>query len=296
MKTVILKPNMMIKEDHIKEIQNRIAEEIRRDGVCVIPNGFYYEVVDIDVPEDRTKKYFITTTGHDSEFARSYRKFLRHSTYGMWPKENPHLNVESLYPKQLTFTESYKKDDNLLTPNEVRDIHLNMDEQSKKFQELMEKRIKELKEKDMKGKITFEEITFIQERGSHPVYEFKGWSYIDPRLAVRDYIDTDIAEAKKLINSIYGRNAFNTRYVSRGIPRIKDVRFNGPATIVFWSDDTKTVVKCDGEEFDPEKGIAMAIAKKALGNKHDYYNVIAKYTKKYYKDLKRNETKETENE
>lgn len=68
------------------------------------------------------------------------------------------------------------------------------------------------------------------------------------------------------------------------LPEIKNVKFNGPATIIFWSDDTKTVVKAQDEEFDPEKGIAMAIAKKALGNKHDYYNVIAKYTKRYYKE------------
>ena len=32
---------------------------------------------------------------------------------------------------------------------------------------------------------------------------------------------------------------------------IKNVKFNPPATIVFWTDNTKTVVKCNGEdEFD----------------------------------------------
>lgn len=42
--------------------------------------------------------------------------------------------------------------------------------------------------------------------------------------------------------------------------------FNDPATIAFWPDGTKTVVKCqDGEPFDPEKGIAMAILKKIYG-------------------------------
>lgn len=48
---------------------------------------------------------------------------------------------------------------------------------------------------------------------------------------------------------------------------IKKVIFNNPATIVFWADGTKTVVKAKNEDFDPEKGLAMAIAKKALGNK-----------------------------
>lgn len=65
---------------------------------------------------------------------------------------------------------------------------------------------------------------------------------------------------------------------------IKDVIFNDPATIVLWSDGTKTVVKCrDGEEFDPEKGLALALAKKAMGNKYNYYDVFKKYVGKYNK-------------
>lgn len=55
------------------------------------------------------------------------------------------------------------------------------------------------------------------------------------------------------------------------------VVFNGPATIVLWSDKTKTVVKCGKrDKFDPEKGLAMAIVKKMFGNKGDYYNIIKK--------------------
>ena len=63
------------------------------------------------------------------------------------------------------------------------------------------------------------------------------------------------------------------------IPRIKKVIFNKPATIVFWEDNTKTVVKTqNGEAYDPEKGLAMAITKKALGNKGNYFNEIKKWT------------------
>lgn len=48
-------------------------------------------------------------------------------------------------------------------------------------------------------------------------------------------------------------------------PSITKVVINVPATIVFWSDGTKTVVKCSKNEiFDAEKGVAMAIAKKFL--------------------------------
>lgn len=59
---------------------------------------------------------------------------------------------------------------------------------------------------------------------------------------------------------------------------IKNVIFANPATIVFWMDGTKTVVKCqEGDIYDPEKGLAMAIAKKALGNKGKYCNVFKKW-------------------
>ena len=63
---------------------------------------------------------------------------------------------------------------------------------------------------------------------------------------------------------------------------IEKVVFNDPATIVIWKDKTKTVVKCqEGDEFDPEKGLAMAIAKKALGNKSNFNNTIKKWTGTY---------------
>ena len=60
---------------------------------------------------------------------------------------------------------------------------------------------------------------------------------------------------------------------------VKNIIFNGPATIVMWTDGTKTVVKCHEEEFDREKGVAMAICKKVMGNKGNYYNVIKKLIK-----------------
>lgn len=66
------------------------------------------------------------------------------------------------------------------------------------------------------------------------------------------------------------------------MPKIKDVIFNPPATIVFWADNTKTVVKCqEGDDFDAEKGLTMAITKKLFGNKGSYCEEIKKWTKKY---------------
>lgn len=61
-------------------------------------------------------------------------------------------------------------------------------------------------------------------------------------------------------------------------PDIVNVIYNDPATIVFWSDGTKTVVKTqDGEPYDPEKGLSMAVSKKYFGNKGNYYNEFKKW-------------------
>lgn len=59
---------------------------------------------------------------------------------------------------------------------------------------------------------------------------------------------------------------------------IKKVIHNDPATIVYWLDGSKTVVKCgENDIYDPEKGLAMAIAKKFLGNKGSYYDTFKKW-------------------
>lgn len=68
-------------------------------------------------------------------------------------------------------------------------------------------------------------------------------------------------------------------------PSIEKVLFKDPATIIFWSDDTKTVVVCqDGDIYDPEKGLAMAIAKKYLGNRGSYCNEFKKWLPKEKED------------
>ena len=66
-------------------------------------------------------------------------------------------------------------------------------------------------------------------------------------------------------------------------PKIERVIFNNPATIVFWSDGIKTVVKVNGESFDKEKGLAMAIVKRLMGNnKGNYFNEIKKWVGEDY--------------
>ena len=86
---------------------------------------------------------------------------------------------------------------------------------------------------------------------------------------------------KQCLNARYGRQAFVEKIAvttnkANMHGQIKKVVFNNPATIVIWADGTKTVVKCDGERFDPEKGLAMAITKKLLGNNEGYYYEVFK--------------------
>lgn len=59
--------------------------------------------------------------------------------------------------------------------------------------------------------------------------------------------------------------------------KIKKVIFNDPATIIIWTDNTKTIVKAVNEPYDPEKGMAMAIAKRVLGDKGNFNNVFKKW-------------------
>lgn len=48
--------------------------------------------------------------------------------------------------------------------------------------------------------------------------------------------------------------------------QVRNVIFNPPATIVFWEDGMKTVVKCSKDDtYDPERGFELAFLKRILG-------------------------------
>lgn len=109
--------------------------------------------------------------------------------------------------------------------------------------------------------------------------------YYSNNTSIKDTID----EYKLILNHRYGLPS--NRYIGV-MPKIKNVKFHDPATIVFWGDGTKTVVKCGNDDiFDPEKGLAMAIAKRAFSNRGNYYNEIRKWTEE---DLEKNSVKKRE--
>lgn len=66
---------------------------------------------------------------------------------------------------------------------------------------------------------------------------------------------------------------FGEYYVAPGfyLPKPECVIFNDKTTVVFWSDNTKTIVSCDKDDvFQEEFGFAMACMKKLFGSRANF--------------------------
>ena len=70
---------------------------------------------------------------------------------------------------------------------------------------------------------------------------------------------------------------------------VKEVIYNDPAVIVYWEDGTKTVATAQNEGYDPEKGLAICFAKKALGNS---YKGMGRFKRLLKKALKKKHEKD----
>lgn len=69
-----------------------------------------------------------------------------------------------------------------------------------------------------------------------------------------------------------------------GAPRaslgVKQVIFSGPKTIVFWLDETKTIVSCgEGDNNDPYAGFCAAVTKRVFGSTSQAKKVLARTRK-----------------
>lgn len=123
-----------------------------------------------------------------------------------------------------------------------------------------------------------------------------GYSYIDTDIAYnmedhplryKDVIKTLTKynkmfkkEDKKMDIKLYECGSLVGGVVTKPQDLIKNVIFSGPCTIVQWSDGDKTIVRCENEDFDKEKGLAMAIVKKFFGtneSKSNYNDIFKKW-------------------
>lgn len=90
-----------------------------------------------------------------------------------------------------------------------------------------------------------------------------------------------VKEENQLSKVTYKRSGKLKADCVRTFPAIEKVIFNPPATVVMWSDGTKTVVKIketgkkkEKDKFSEEYGLAMAIAKKYFGTRSGFLKAI----------------------
>lgn len=111
-----------------------------------------------------------------------------------------------------------------------------------------------------------------------PVFWFVVCSMLDIHRVSPVYNDAHTEESNKNKEETKMATAYDTKSSGFGI---KKVIFNPPATIVFWNDGSKTVVKCSEDDiFDPLAGIAFALMRKVYGKE---YRKIEEYAKEYEK-------------
>lgn len=103
--------------------------------------------------------------------------------------------------------------------------------------------------------------------------EYAGYRDIAPFLSCD--CDCDCCQYEDDFDFDYPTNDEENEIVGYLALAPRQVIFNNPATIVYWEDGTRTVVKCHKEDtFDPEKGLAMALLKKLSGNTGQFNTVL----------------------
>lgn len=95
---------------------------------------------------------------------------------------------------------------------------------------------------------------------------------VSPRI-VQKLLNTDTHSLRRndeiftiLVNELDGRY------------KVKKVIYHAPATIVYWNDRTKTVVRCDDRDtYSKEAGLALCYMKKMLGGSRAFNDVLKEW-------------------
>lgn len=110
---------------------------------------------------------------------------------------------------------------------------------------------------------------------------------LEKRLALFDIMFTESFKSKKSSDSLIKtvKTSEKEKNVMSTIDfRVKKIMHNGPATIVFWKDNTKTVVRLkEGDRYDPYAAFTAAVAKRLYGKNMKISEIVDRYSK----DLKK---------
>ena len=83
---------------------------------------------------------------------------------------------------------------------------------------------------------------------------------------------------RKPLLDMYKKGLIEGREIVWKSISVDRIIFNDPATIVFWQDGTKTVVKCQKDQtFNPYFGFCAAIAKKLYGSNSRLNRIVETY-------------------
>lgn len=97
----------------------------------------------------------------------------------------------------------------------------------------------------------------------------RNWEHNDTTLTI--YMSGDVDEERlndafAFVKPLFGCEAYMPKEVS--VPKPERVILNKPATIVLWSDGTKTIAKCDEDDsYDPLFGIIACVIRKLGRNR-----------------------------
>lgn len=181
------------------------------------------------------------------------------------------FNVESLYPKMMVALMEKKE----LGYDYIKNYIKNDIKSTNYVSNVINKIIHEKEQEEMEN-IQWRVVNVDITHGGYyddPNVEVKLRAYFNGPTRIDPVKLTDILNAK--LNNLWPKQ--NPLVPSTKLPAIEKVIFNDPATIIIWKDGTKTVVKAHNEAYDPEKGFAMAITKKALGNEGNYFETVKKW-------------------
>ena len=227
---------------------------IKKNGNLLSANFEYPETIDWDYKNELMREFLNEIV---DEFEERYSN-------NQWPKENPHIS----------------KGENGMNSIRWKVTSIDIDGCSYASPEITVE-LNAVFDPDIDGHFGTEHINADDiAKELETKLNQSGDKMYDPIFRRNGKTECQYAFYRNMLNSIYGANPYYR-------PEIKNVIFNDPATIVFWTDGTKTVVKCQEDDaFDPEKGLTMAIAKKVYGNKGSYCNVIKKWCEPYHEKQK----------